>query len=165
MYYVLGYGALTDPITMLSRCPSAVYKGIGTLDDHELYIDRCSSVRPSMGSVTKGVVWEISDKDMIELDRSEGYPYLYQRKEVDVSIDNRLVKVWVYYYAIDFKGAAEPASDDYYKTCKQGYHVFGLPFDTQFKAAQKKCRKKYILPKIYVSKKKHTKTKRKFNKY
>lgn len=165
MYYVLGYGALTDPVTMLARCPSAVYKGIGILDDHELYIDRCSSVRTTVGAITKGVVWKISNQDMIELDKYEGYPYLYERKEVDVSIDNRLVKVWVYYYAIDFKDAAQPASDDYYKTCKQGYRVFGLPFDTQFGAAQKKCRKKYTLPKIYVSKQKRTKMKRTFNKY
>jgi gamma-glutamylcyclotransferase (GGCT)/AIG2-like uncharacterized protein YtfP len=163
MYYVLGYGALTDPVTMLERCPSAVYKSIGTLDDHELYIDRCSSVRPAVGSIVKGVVWKISNKDMAELDKYEGYPYLYQRKEVDVNIDNRLVKVWVYYYAIDFKDAAEPASNKYYKTCKQGYKVFGLPFDKQFKAAQKKCRVKPILPKIYVSK--STKKKRVFNKY
>jgi len=165
MYYVLGYGALTDPITMLERCPSAVYSGIGTLDDYELYIDRCSSVRPATGAVTKGVVWKISNKDMTALDGYEGYPYLYERKEVDISIDNRLVKVWVYYYAIDFKDAAQPAADNYYKTCKQGYQVFGLPFDKQFAAAQKKCRKKYTLPKIWASKKKHTKTKRTFNKY
>ena len=163
MYYVLGYGALTDPITMRSRCPSAVYKGTGTLDDYELYIDRCSSIRPTMGSKTMGVVWEISDLDMIELDKYEGYPYLYQRKEVDVNIDNRLVKVWVYYYAIDFKDMGEPASNKYYKTCKKGYKVFGLPFDTQFKAAQKKCRVKTILPKVYVST--PTKKKRVFNKY
>ena len=57
MYYVLGYGALTDPVTMLARCPSAVYKGIATLDDHELYIDLCSSVRTTVGAITKGVVW------------------------------------------------------------------------------------------------------------
>jgi gamma-glutamylcyclotransferase (GGCT)/AIG2-like uncharacterized protein YtfP len=165
MYYVLGYGALTDPVTMLERCPSAVYTGIGTLDDHELYIDRCSSVRPATGAVTKGVVWKINKKDMTALDGYEGYPYLYERKEVDISIDNRLVKVWVYYYAIDFKGAAEPASNNYYKTCKQGYRVFGLPFDNQFAAAQKKCRKKSILPRIWVSKQKQTKKKRAFNKY
>jgi gamma-glutamylcyclotransferase (GGCT)/AIG2-like uncharacterized protein YtfP len=165
MYYVLGYGALTDPVTMLERCPSAVYTGIGTLDDHELYIDRCSSVRPATGAVTKGVVWKINNKDMTALDGYEGYPYLYERKEVDISIDNRLVKVWVYYYALDFKGAAEPASNNYYKTCKQGYQVFGLPFDNQFAAAQKKCRKKYTLPRIWASKKKHTKKKQAFNKY
>jgi gamma-glutamylcyclotransferase (GGCT)/AIG2-like uncharacterized protein YtfP len=165
MYYVLGYGALTDPVTMLERCPSAVYTGIGTLDDHELYIDRCSSVRPATGAVTMGVVWKINNRDMTALDGYEGYPYLYERKEVDISIDNRLVKVWVYYYAIDFKGAAEPASNNYYKTCKQGYRVFGLPFDNQFAAAQKKCRKKSILPRIWVSKQKQTKKKRAFNKY
>lgn len=174
MYYVLGYGALTDPITMLSRCPSAVYKGIGTLSDHELYIDQCSSVRPSIGSVTKGVVWKISNQDMIELDKYEGYPYLYERKEVDVSIDDRLVRVWVYYYAIDFKDMGEPASDNYYKTCKQGYRVFGLPFDKQFSAAQKRCRAKpplrknkkhSILPKVWVSKQKQTKRKKVLNKY
>jgi gamma-glutamylcyclotransferase (GGCT)/AIG2-like uncharacterized protein YtfP len=165
MYYVLGYGALTDPVTMLERCPSAVYAGIGTLDDHELYIDRCSSVRPAAGEVTKGVVWKINNKDMTALDGYEGYPYLYERKEVDVNIDNRLVKVWVYYYAIDFKDMGEPASNKYYKTCKKGYKEFGLPFEKQFGAAQKKCRKKYTLPRIWVSKQKLTKTKRTFNKY
>jgi gamma-glutamylcyclotransferase (GGCT)/AIG2-like uncharacterized protein YtfP len=141
MYYVLGYGALTDPVTMLERCPSAVYKGVGTLDDHELYIDRCSSVRPATGVRTVGVVWQITDKDMTTLDKYEGYPYLYERKEVHVNIDNQSVKVWVYYYAIDFKDAGEPASKTYYNTCKQGYRVFGLPWKKQFATAQKKCKK------------------------
>lgn len=83
------YGSNMDKNQMLERCPTAVYKGVGLLPRHRLVFNRKGTYRDgSVASVESnidddkskvyGVVWEMTAKDLIEMDKIED-PLAYER--------------------------------------------------------------------------------------
>lgn len=49
----------------------------------------------------KGELYEVSENDLIgPLDDLEGVPYLYERKEIPVQIDNKTLTAWAYIYKL-----------------------------------------------------------------
>jgi gamma-glutamylcyclotransferase (GGCT)/AIG2-like uncharacterized protein YtfP len=75
------YGSNMNWHQMQSRCPTARFVGIALLADHKLAFTRKSTKRgcgvcdvvPERGREVWGVVYEISDMDVGQLDTSEGY--------------------------------------------------------------------------------------------
>ena len=47
--------------------------------------------------IIEGEVYEINQKTLQQLDWIEGYPDLYDRKKVEVSLDDKVVEVYMYY--------------------------------------------------------------------
>jgi gamma-glutamylcyclotransferase len=75
------YGSNMNWQQMEDRCPSAHFFGVALLPDHSLAFTRKSinrgcgvaDVLPTQGHNVWGVVYEITDRDIIKLDKSEGY--------------------------------------------------------------------------------------------
>jgi gamma-glutamylcyclotransferase len=75
------YGSNMNWQQMQERCPSARFFGVAWLPDHKLAFTRKSIKRgcgvadavPTQGQKVWGVVYEITDRDVIKLDKSEGY--------------------------------------------------------------------------------------------
>jgi len=75
------YGSNMDGEQINRRCASARFLTVAVLPDHKLAFSRSSfnrgcgvaDVISCPGSNVWGVVYEISDEDMCELDRAEGY--------------------------------------------------------------------------------------------
>jgi len=56
-----------------------------------------ANIVPSKGDVVWGVLYEVTDKAIEKLDRREGYPEHYGRKELSVELDDgNMVKALVY---------------------------------------------------------------------
>jgi gamma-glutamylcyclotransferase (GGCT)/AIG2-like uncharacterized protein YtfP len=61
-----------------------------------------------------GEVWEVPDEELRKIDQLEGHPYMYERKQIDVRLDDgSVLKCWIYFYNGDV-GHTEVESGNYY---------------------------------------------------
>lgn len=128
----IAYGMNTNLSNMKWRCPTAVVLGVVTLPDHELKFRLHADIQESLGSTVTGLLWEISEKDLEELDTLEGYPTYYIRKTVTVLHNDQLVNAIVY-QMVDQSYEAEPHLE-YLDCCIQGYDANGMSIN-QLEAA------------------------------
>lgn len=93
MYFA--YGSNMAPELMTKTCPGSRLLGPGRLDGFRFAFNRRSirtgtgvaNVVEDAGAAVWGVVYEITDDCLATLDLKEGYPWAYDRKEVDVELE------------------------------------------------------------------------------
>ncbi len=86
------FGSNMDEEQMAHRCPGARPLAFATLPQHRLVFRGPSrnrgggvaSVDPYDGQEVHGVVWEVTEPDLLTLDRLEGAPQWYKRATVHV---------------------------------------------------------------------------------
>lgn len=83
------YGSNMNLGQMAYRCPDAEVIGTVRLEGYRLSFagggDRgVATILPCPGSHVDGVLWEISKRDELQLDRYEGFPRLYGKETVTV---------------------------------------------------------------------------------
>lgn len=88
--YYFAYGSNLNVKQMLARCPGAEIVGWAELNGHELLFkgSRTGSyltVEPGEGSVWIGV-WSISTENEHALDRYEGAPKFYEKREIALDV-------------------------------------------------------------------------------
>ncbi len=74
--------------------------GRARLMGFEIGIDKrgYGNIRPKQGSKVLGVLYDIDQEGMNILDEFEGYPSVFDRKEVSVEDDDlKIFKAWVYF--------------------------------------------------------------------
>ncbi len=81
-----GYGANMPLDSMADRCPGAIPVDQATLEDYDLVFKLYADVIPSLGHRVEGAVYALTDAHVARLDRFEGYPSLYGRKAVTVTL-------------------------------------------------------------------------------
>ncbi|MEO2241370.1 MAG: gamma-glutamylcyclotransferase family protein [Euryarchaeota archaeon] len=99
---VFAYGTLTDPETVASvvgRVPYMVYPAV--LEGYELALEdvgnRYNTVREKEGSRVSGTLLVgLSEEELREVDRYEGYPVLYERRRERVETPLGEVGAYVY---------------------------------------------------------------------
>ena len=122
---------------MQFRCPDAKVVGTAVIPDYELLFKGSLTgayltIEPKQGSQVPVGVWEVSAADEFRLDRYEGFPSFYYKKEMRIPVvDIRTGKTkqrdaFVYIMHEDRK-LGVPTSF-YVRTCLEGYKDFG--FDT-----------------------------------
>lgn len=131
--YYLAYGSNLNIHQMRYRCPDA--KPIGTAWIHGYQLIFKGSKTGSYLTIEKAenpkvpvAVWEVSETDERRLDIYEGYPTFYYKTEMEVIVNSRRIKAFVYIMHED-RPLGIPSSS-YVRTCVQGYHDFG--FDLQY---------------------------------
>lgn len=73
------------------RCPAATVVGTVRLEGYRLAFrgktsgNGVATILPEEGSYVDGVLWKVTGKCEMSLDRYEGYPYLYGKQEVTVT--------------------------------------------------------------------------------
>ncbi len=55
-----------------------------------------ANIVPKDGSIVEGALYELQDKDLLKLDRFEGYPVHYLRDQVKVLSGDQMVRAHVY---------------------------------------------------------------------
>ena len=137
----LAYGSNLNIDKMKYRCPDAEKIGSTILRGYELVfrgnMRRCgvANIEKKEGSVVPVGIWSISEADEIELDKYEGYPYLYEKEWLTVEFGGKEHKVMAYImtgnpgYALPVRG--------YFNTILEGFDDFDLDKDVLFKAALK----------------------------
>ena len=137
--YYLAYGSNLNIAQMQFRCPDATVVGTAVIPDYELLFKGSLTgayltIEPKQGAQVPVGVWEVSLADELRLDRYEGVPSFYYKKEMRILItDIRTGKVrqrdaFVYIMHEDRKLGTP--TDMYVRTCIEGYRDFG--FDPDF---------------------------------
>lgn len=130
------YGSNLDSGQMRDRCPDASSVEVGFLEGFTLSFTRYSNnwnggvadVIASPGKRVWGLVWRLSDSDLKSLDRREGHPKSYCRREMEILLrSGRKVSAWV--YEVVEKKALIPPSDKYLSTILSSAKALGLPED------------------------------------
>lgn len=97
--FYFAYGSNMNTAQMKERCGIG-FKEISPakLDNYELGFDKrgYANIRPRQGELVWGFVWEINTSCVNALDGYEGYPDVYNRKDVLVISDRHSLDAFVY---------------------------------------------------------------------
>ena len=135
----LAYGSNLNMRQMQYRCPDARVVGTAELPGWRLMFKGSKSgnyltIERDEGSAVPVAVWAVSQQDEMNLDRYEGYPTFYYKKDLSVTLHEaeggkcRSVKAFVYIMHEERKLGCP--SESYMERCREGYRDFG--FDTTF---------------------------------
>lgn len=132
--YYLAYGSNLNLRQMRSRCPGAKLVGYAYLADYRLVFRGSGSgyylsIEPAYGRMVPCGVFTITPSDEQKLDRYEGFPRFYRKKEIPVFLnaldgDSRTVSA-MFYYLPKSCPVGFPATH-YIQTCKEGYRDCGF---------------------------------------
>ena len=141
--YYIAYGSNLNVRQMMMRCPSARIIGTSELENYRLMFKGSMTgsyltVEPEEGSSVPVAVWSVTDQDELALDRYEGFPSFYYKKELVLPIKGiktgkvRRRRVFVYIMHEERKFGVP--SYFYMRTCAEGYRYFGFDINTLVEA-------------------------------
>ena len=151
--YYLAYGSNLNVVQMQHRCPTARVVGTAEIKDYELLFKGSMTgsyltIEKAEGKAVPAAVWEVKKQDELALDRYEGYPSFYYKKEMEIEYTGivthlrRKVKAFVYIMHED-RPIGVP-SNQYVRTCLEGYRDFGFDISTlrsAYEFSRKECLK------------------------
>jgi len=141
--YYIAYGSNLNVRQMLMRCPTARMIGTSTIKDYRLMFKGSQTgsyltIEPEAGCEVPVGIWAVTEADEKALDRYEGYPHFYYKKELTLPIKGirtgrvRNRKAFVYIMHEDRKLGLPSRS--YMHTCLIGYTDFGFNDQPLFEA-------------------------------
>ena len=156
--YYFAYGSNLDKQAMRFRCASASPVGRGVLEGYKLVFRGGAygylTVEPCEGSTVPIGVWKIDELDEHNLDLYEGYPGFYRKENIKIPVTRfkssdssatEEIEGMIYLMNGGYKFARP--TNEYIRTCMNGYADFLL--DTSFldKAVQEVKEKTKNMPK------------------
>lgn len=137
--YYIAYGSNLNIRQMRMRCPSARIIGTSEIPDYELIFKGSKTgsyltIEPKKGSWVPVAAWEVSAEDEQALDRYEGFPTFYYKKEMLLPIkgirSGKIRSRNTFVYIMHEDRVLGVPSNFYMQTCLSGYKSFG--FDPKF---------------------------------
>lgn len=137
--YYIAYGSNLNIMQMKMRCPGARIIGTSVIEDYQLLFKGSKTgsyltIEPMEGAKVPVVIWEVTETDEKALDRYEGYPNFYYKKEMTLDIKGiRTGKVRrrdAFVYIMHEERELGIPSWYYVNTCLDGYRAFG--FDEKY---------------------------------
>lgn len=127
--YYIAYGSNMDERQMAVRCRDASLVGTGTIPDYELLfkgsLTGCyATIESKEKSMVPVTVWTISKADEKRLDRYEGFPTFYYKKDVKVQTEEGTITGLVYIMHED-RHCGVPFTW-YYEQMEKDYRKFGF---------------------------------------
>ena len=150
--YYLAYGSNLNIRQMAYRCPTAVPVGIAVIKDYRLKFKGSKTgsyltIEKAKGYEVPVAVWKVEDDDELHLDCYEGYPTFYYKKELTLPIKGiKTGKVRnrnVYVYIMHEDRPIGIPSNQYVRTCLEGYRDFGFDIST-LRSAYEFSRKEFL---------------------
>ncbi|MFD1957773.1 gamma-glutamylcyclotransferase family protein [Paenibacillus thailandensis] len=130
------YGSNLHIPQMKRRCPDAYVIGQGFIEDYELEFRGVANIKHSPGQNVPIVLWSISEKDEVALDRYEGVASgLYRKEMLEVNMElrkkgesqqHKKVNAMVYIMNVDESRPIAPPSPFYYEVIREGYMHHGI---------------------------------------
>lgn len=89
--YYIAYGSNLNLRQMKMRCPTAKVMGTAVIKDYELLFKGSLTgayltIEPKKGSEVPVAVWTVTETDEKALDRYEGCPVFYYKKDMELDI-------------------------------------------------------------------------------
>lgn len=134
----LAYGSNLNVRQMRYRCPGAKIIGTAAIRNYELLFKGSRSgsyltIEKKRGGKVPVAVWEVSTQNELALDRYEGFPTFYYKKEMEINVklfDDTIEKRAAFVYIMHENRPLGMPSEIYMDTCREGYEEFG--FDEKF---------------------------------
>lgn len=123
------YGSNLNLDQMKKRCPDSAGVSPAVLSGWKLVERTYADIEEAPGECVNGALYEISDQDLANLDRYEGYPEYYTRREVMVSSAGVYRKAWVYSMTEECGKRRDHGrySVEYLKVCSDGAEEWAIP--------------------------------------
>jgi len=142
--YYFAYGSNCHVSSMLSRCPAAICNGKCFLNQHKLVFQATTAdiqMSPSDGDRVHGALWQITPECESALDRYEGFPRHYTKRQVSV-IHDELGQLDAMVYVMVGRTAQEPPRAAYRDIIAQGYREHDISIK-QLNMALREAERKY----------------------
>ena len=125
--YYLAYGSNLNVEQMTYRCPDAKPIGSTQITDYRLLFKGSGTgayltIEKAPGYSVPVGVWMVSADDEAKLDRYEGYPHFYYKKQIPLLLKGEIIMAFVYIMHEE-RQIGNP-SEFYIKTCIEGYNSF-----------------------------------------
>jgi len=124
------YGSNMNLEQMNYRCPKARAVGTGTLEGYKLTFrgsyKGVANIEPCKDTSVPVVLWEITKECEKALDRYEGFPNLYIKKEVEVMVRGKAQKAMVYIMADKYTDKPAAPTEYYFNVIARGYSDNGI---------------------------------------
>ena len=108
---------------MAYRCPHSKVVGISEIKDFELEFRGVATIVPKENESVPVLIWELDERDLLTLNRYEGWPRLYRQEKMPFELNGKSYKGMAY---LMNRGKITPPSQQYYNTILQGYRENGL---------------------------------------
>ena len=137
--YYIAYGSNLNIPQMRMRCPGARIIGTSVIEDYQLLFKGSKTgsyltIEPMEGAEVPVVIWEVTESDEKALDRYEGYPNFYYKKEMTLDIKGiitgKVRRRDAFVYIMHEERELGIPSWYYVNTCLDGYRAFG--FDEKY---------------------------------
>lgn len=138
IHNVFVYGSNLNPMRLQTRIRNwdSSYQ-IASLPGYELRFNMFAeqqrvgaNIVPHPTRRVRGIIIQLDDTDLIELDKYEGHPILYKRVEVKVEIDHAsIIETYAYVAQPQWITEGLLPTDDYLEHIINGASVCGLPAD------------------------------------
>ena len=120
----IAYGSNMDVRQMGFRCPTAKLIGPSEVEGYRLLFKGSqtgayATIEPTEGSKVPVLIWEIGKNDENSLDRYEGFPTFYYKKDLTVSVNGKKETAMV--YIMDERRPFGEPSSRYYKVIEDAY--------------------------------------------
>ncbi|MCC8075298.1 MAG: gamma-glutamylcyclotransferase [Clostridiales bacterium] len=133
--YYIAYGSNLNIRQMLSRCPNAKIAGTSSIPNYRLLFRGSMTgayltIEPQDGGSVPVAVWTVDAHDELALDRYEGFPRFYYKKELVLPItgirSGKVRKRTAFVYIMHEDRPLGVPSGNYVLTCMEGYEDFGF---------------------------------------
>ncbi|MCR2020695.1 gamma-glutamylcyclotransferase [Blautia pseudococcoides] len=130
--YYIAYGSNMDEGQMAYRCPTAQLLGRTELEDYRLLFKGSktgayATIEPEERSRVPVLVWIIGKEDEKSLDRYEGYPVFYYKKDLEIDLDGKRLTAMA--YIMDESREYGKPSEGYYGVLERAYRKYGFPME------------------------------------
>lgn len=125
--YYIAYGSNMDFEQMAYRCPNAEYVGTSVVEGYELLFKGSktgsyATIEENADCKVPVLVWKITESDEENLDRYEGFPLFYYKKNLMVTVEGQMVEAMV--YIMDEERCLGKPTDLYYRVLQKAYRKF-----------------------------------------
>lgn len=137
--YYIAYGSNLNLPQMRIRCPKARIIGTSVIENYQLLFKGSKTgsyltIEPKPWSKVPVAVWEVTPSDEMSLDRYEGFPNFYYKKNMVLDIKGirtgKIRRREAFVYIMHEERKIEIPHWSYFETCLDGYQAFG--FDEKY---------------------------------
>ena len=134
--FYAAYGSNLNVRQMMVRCPHAHIIGTSTIPKYRLLFKGSKTgsyltIEKDGRSSVPVAIWGVDEYDEFYLDRYEGFPTFYYKREMELPVTNaytgETTTRTVFVYIMHEERSIGIPSREYVRTCLAGYAFFGFP--------------------------------------